>query len=111
MALSALTRKPVVARSPVVTRIPAAVSAVSSRRVSCRSQLLSTIAAVGDVDAPIGVVVGAAVVISLVATAIVPIALNPGQQAANKIFSVTEKTPLDKKAAAGKPAAGKKAKK
>ncbi|GIL85193.1 hypothetical protein Vretimale_10815 [Volvox reticuliferus] len=107
MALAAtVSRKALAVYNPAFKRSAAPVCAVPSRRVSCRSQLLSTVAAVGDVDAPISVVVGAAVAISLVATAIVPLALNPGQKAADKMFAATEKAPLDKK-----PAAGKKAKK
>ncbi|GIL55430.1 hypothetical protein Vafri_10989 [Volvox africanus] len=107
MALAAtVSRKALAARNPAFTRNPAPIAAVSSRPVSCQSQLLSTVAAAGDVDAPISVVLGAAVVVSLVASAIVPLALSPGKKAADKIFAATEKAPLDKK-----PVAGKKAKK
>ena len=68
------------------------------RRVSCRAAgWQELIAAAGDVDAPIGVVVGGAVVVTLVATAILPLVLNPGQQAADKIFSAKQQKPLDKK--------------
>ncbi|GFR39720.1 hypothetical protein Agub_g201 [Astrephomene gubernaculifera] len=101
MALSAVVgRRACVTTRPAIKPNPVAVSAIPSRKVTCRSQMLATLAAVGDVDAPIGVVVGAAIVISLAATALVPLALNPGQQAANKIFSATEKAPLDKKPSA-----------
>jgi hypothetical protein len=43
-------------------------------------QLMMTVAdaAPGDVDAPIGVVIGAALVVAVVATAIIPLALKPG---------------------------------
>lgn len=67
------------------------------RQTACKSQLLSTLAEVGEVDAPIGVVVGAAVLITVAATALVPLALNPGQQAADKIFKGKSDSPLDKR--------------
>lgn len=47
-------------------------------------QELALLAAAGDVDAPIGVVIGGAIVVTLVATAIVPLALKPGDDAAQK---------------------------
>ena len=39
-----------------------------------------------------------AIVVTLVATAIVPLALKPGDDAAQKIFSAKQKAPLDKQA-------------
>jgi hypothetical protein len=37
-----------------------------------------------------------AIVVTLIATAIVPLALKPGDDAAQKIFSAKQKAPLDK---------------
>ncbi|KXZ55153.1 hypothetical protein GPECTOR_3g301 [Gonium pectorale] len=103
--MSLLAMKPInCTRASFAARGHAATPAPLRRNVAAQShaQLLSTIAAAGDVDAPISVVVGAAVVVSLAATALIPLVLNPGQEAANKIFAVTEKKPIDKKPAAGK---------
>jgi len=90
-----------VARSaPVALPRPAA-----RARCVCRSSWQELIAAAGDVDAPIGVIVGGAIVVTLVATAIVPLALSPGQSAADQIFDrkgkkrevTTVKPPMTKK--------------
>lgn len=67
-----------------------------ARRALPAAELLQ-LAAAGDVDAPPGVLIGAAVLITVVATAIIPIALKPGDDAAQKIFAAKEKRPLDKK--------------
>ena len=39
-----------------------------------------------------------AIVVTLVATAIIPLALKPGDDAAQKLFAAKQKAPLDKKA-------------
>ncbi|GAX81760.1 hypothetical protein CEUSTIGMA_g9188.t1 [Chlamydomonas eustigma] len=71
-----------------------------SRRV-CKSGLnllmeLAEGAAVGTVDAPIGVVIGGAVLVTLASTALIPLVLNPGQEAADKIFSAKDNGPRQK---------------
>ncbi|GBF92771.1 hypothetical protein Rsub_05390 [Raphidocelis subcapitata] len=64
---------------------------------------LALLAAAGDVEAPPGALLIAAVAITLAATVLVPLALKPGDDAAQKIFNARDKKPLDKK----KPAATK----
>ncbi|KAG2448479.1 hypothetical protein HYH02_006371 [Chlamydomonas schloesseri] len=86
MALTTLASRKAAVTSSVAAR--KAVPAPISRKVSTR--------AVGDVQAPIEYAIGAAVIVSLVATAIIPIALKPGQEAADKIFVAKQKAPLDK---------------
>ncbi|CAL8471375.1 g10917 [Coccomyxa elongata] len=40
----------------------------------------------GDVDAPIGLIIGGAILVTIVLTAGIPAALSPGNKAAEKIF-------------------------
>ncbi|PNW88737.1 hypothetical protein CHLRE_01g042200v5 [Chlamydomonas reinhardtii] len=93
------------ALTTLASRKAAAFSSVSSRKVALAptpaKRMVST-RAVGDVNAPIEYAVGAAILVSLVATAIIPIVLNPGQQAADKIFNAKQKAPLDKPTTPGK---------
>jgi hypothetical protein len=44
-----------------------------------------------------------AIVVSLIATAIVPLALSPGQKASDKIFEAKQRAPLDNKTGPGGP--------
>jgi hypothetical protein len=44
-----------------------------------------------------------AIVVTLIATAIVPLALKPGQEASDRIFEAKQKAPLDNKTGPGKP--------
>ena len=43
-----------------------------------------------------------AIVVTLVSTAIIPLALKPGQEAADKVFAAKQKAPLDKSKGAAK---------
>jgi len=89
-SIVSLTRASVhgaVARSAAV----AAPKPLLRSRSVCKASWQESLAAVGDVDAPIGVIFAGAVVVTLVATAVVPLALNPGQKAANQIFDSKQK--------------------
>eukprot|EP00877_Chromochloris_zofingiensis_P005040 jgi/Chrzof1/14537/Cz09g06150.t1 len=98
LAGSRPTTVPYQRRAFHVARVP------NARVTSCKSGWQELVAAAGDVDAPIGVAVGAAVVVTIAVTLLLPLALKPGQEAADKIFEAKQKNanPLDKKKPAPK---------
>ncbi|KAG2493058.1 hypothetical protein HYH03_008721 [Edaphochlamys debaryana] len=95
-----------VARPAVVGRQAVRPAPVVARRVAARAlpmeMLQLAVAGTGEVEAPIGVVIGAAILVTIAGTALIPLALSPGQKAADQIFGETQKKPLDKGKAAEK---------
>mmetsp|Transcript_36060 Transcript_36060/g.80254 ORF Transcript_36060/g.80254 Transcript_36060/m.80254 type:complete len:110 (-) Transcript_36060:802-1131(-) len=97
-----LASRKVASSRAAVTKPQLRVAPIRRSPLVCRANLPQVLADVaagapGSVDAPIGVVIGAAAVVTVAVTALIPLALNPGQEAADKIFAAKQKAPLDSK--------------